>query len=129
MGGQGYSETVRALFFDPAGAGSFPEEAEGIVTGRAGSREQGAQVQIQLRLEGRRIVEARYLAWGCPVTIAAAAWLVQELAGSDLDEAAAVRGLDVMAALDAPAEKLGALLVVEDALGACLESAGASPNT
>lgn len=129
MQGQGYSEAVRQLFFHPVGAGPFPPEAAGVVSGQAGSREQGAQVQIQVCLAGRRIVEARFQAWGCPVTIAAASWLAQALAGRDLDAAARIRGLDLAQALEAPAEKLGVLLVVEDALSACLESARANPNT
>lgn len=117
------SPLLRQHFFRPVGAGSFEAGIPGVAQGCAGSREQGVAVQFQCRVEGERILEARFLAWGCPHSIAGASWLAEKLAGMGLAEAAKINGLMVSAALDVPADKLGSILILEDALGACLENA------
>lgn len=123
MNTPGYSPLVRQHFRHPKGAGSFEPGTPGVAQGCAGSREQGVAVQFQCRVEGEKIVEARFLAWGCPHSIAGASWVAEKLPGMGLGEAAGITGLEVSAALDVPAEKLGSILILEDALGACLENA------
>lgn len=119
----GYSRLVRQHFTHPAGAGSFEAGTAGVVQGCAGSREQGVAVQFQCRMDGNQICDVRFLAWGCPHSIAGASWLAEKLVGMDLGEAAGMTALGVSAALDVPAEKLGSILILEDALAACLENA------
>jgi NifU-like protein involved in Fe-S cluster formation len=118
-----YSPLVRRHFSGSEGVGRFEAGIPGVAQGCAGSREQGVAVQFQCRVEGERILEARFLAWGCPHSIAGASWLAEKLAGMGLAEAAGITGLEVSAALDVPADKLGSILILEDALGACLENA------
>jgi len=119
----GYSQLARQHFSHPVAAGSFEAGIPGVAQGCAGSREQGVAVQFQCRVEDGRIHEARFLAWGCPHSIAGASWLAEKLAGMGLGEAAQISGLEVSDALDVPADKLGSILILEDALGACLENA------
>lgn len=110
-------------FFEPFGAGSFVEGSPSVAEGRAGSRKRGVAVQLQCQIRDQKIVAARFLAWGCPHSIAAASWLAETLTGMSLDEASAISAMQIVAALGVPIDKLGSILVVEDALAACLENA------
>lgn len=114
---------LKRHFFEPVGAGSFAEGSPSVTEGRAGSRKRGVAVQLQCQLQGQKIMAARFLAWGCPHSIAAASWLTEKLTGLSLEEASGIGAMEIAAALEVPADKLGSILVLEDALAACLENA------
>jgi nitrogen fixation NifU-like protein len=118
-----YSPIVERYFADPIGAGDWPNGADPIVTGEAGSEEQGTRVRFELRSFDGVVTGARFRAFGCPHTIAAASWLTEHLPGRPLDSAMPVPILDLGQLLEVPTEKLGRLLVVEDALRAALAQA------
>lgn len=115
-----YGDLVRALFSATPGAGRVSAPGPGgpagdVYFGRGGGAACGAEVEFSLLVAGGRIVEARFLARGCPYTIAAASLVAGRLGGLPLAEA----GCDPHALareLEAPPEKLGRLLLVEDAL-------------
>jgi cysteine desulfurase len=103
---------------------------EGVHCAAAGSPEQGTWVQFNLQI-GRSgapvIQDARFQAYGCPHVIAVADWLTQNAVGREAAGAHPLRGLpEPVGALrerfDVPVEKLGRLLLVEDAWKAALAS-------
>jgi NifU-like protein involved in Fe-S cluster formation len=118
-----YSELVREHFERPQRAGRLA--GPDVRQGAAGSTERGVWVEFSVRVAEGRIADARFRAYGCPHTIAAASWVTQHLIGQPLAQAAELDPLELGETLDAPAEKLGNLLVVEDALRDCLDPAGA----
>jgi cysteine desulfurase len=91
------------------------DDAPGLITGRAGDREQGAAVALWLQTESGRIVAARFEAFGCPHVLAAASWLVEALPGFDRARLAAWDWQDVAQALQVPMAKYGRLLTLQDA--------------
>ena len=114
-----YSLEVQERFRSPAGAGEFAEETPLVVAGEAEDRTLNVWFRFQIAVSGTVICAARFRVFGCPHSIAAAAWVVNELEGRDV---AAIHELDVhelRRKLEAPVEKLGKLLVLEDALRAC----------
>jgi cysteine desulfurase len=121
-------EVVRLRELSPATEEKAPTPGD-WVTGAAGSIAAGTWVRFALRIGTGRVAEARFKAYGCPHTLAAVAWLAEQARGRTLAELAA-QGLDeVMRRLDIPAEKLGRLLIVQDALRECRErKIGASPH-
>lgn len=62
------------------------------------------------------IAAARFGAVGCPHVIAACEWVCREAEGRPLAFLSALTVREISAALSAPVEKTGSLLVVEDAL-------------
>jgi len=113
-----YSDLTRRYFETAPGAGTLAGAA--VASGAAGSRAQGAWVRFDLRIApaadgAPRIAEARFLAFGCPHTIAVAAWVAEQAAGRP-PSADLPRPLEeIRRQFDVPVEKLGRLLVVEDA--------------
>jgi hypothetical protein len=114
-GGAGYSPRVRALFDALPGAGDLPAGGR-VITGEAAAIDRGAWVRFEARLANGRIADCRFRAWGCPHTLAAAALAAAELAAG----APAPDARRLARELDAPAGKMGRLLVVEDAMQALL---------
>lgn len=114
-----YSLEVRERFRSPAGAGEFAEGTPQVVAGEAEDRTLNVWFRFQISVDGTVIRAAKFRVFGCPHSIAAAAWVASELDGRDI---AAIQDLDVhelRRKLDAPVEKLGKLLVLEDALREC----------
>ncbi len=91
-----------------------------LVSGEAGGAGQETWVRFQLLVSGDIVKDARFKALACPHTMTVAHWLCRELPGRQ--RAALIPGtpLSWAAAHGMPIEKLGRLLVVEDALGDCL---------
>jgi len=107
---------VRRLFSSLRHTGAL--DGPGVAIGEAGRQQRGTRVRFALRRHGPDILEARYLAYGCPHTLAVCEWLAQRLeAGEGLRVGTAT---DWARQLNIPAAKLGRLLVVEDALRAAL---------
>jgi len=95
-----------------------PEPGTGQwVQGRAGSRREGAQVlfHLQFRSDGT-VSDVRFQAFGCPHTLATAAWVAERLPGRSSRALVPGSPLDWAATLAVPAPKLGRLLRIEDAL-------------
>ncbi len=112
-----YNELTWARFATAAAAGEL--SAPAVRRGAAGSRRLGTWVQFDvLPSPGRRnaIVEAvRFQAFGCPHVIAVSDWIAECAVGRELTAGlpATIPALQRLFAV--PVEKLGRLLIVEDA--------------
>jgi len=118
--GSGYSDRVLELFRALPGAGNV-KSGEGIVVcGEAIALDQGAWVRFEARMDGERVVDSAFRAFGCPHTLAAAALVTEMLRTRPVADALAVGAAGISRELAAPATKMGRLLVVEDALRALI---------
>jgi len=108
-----YNVLTRRYFENPAGAGELA--GVDVCRGSAGSIENGTWVQFDLQTSSAIVRAARFLAFGCPHTIAVAAWLVEQAPGRPLTMALPEDVRALSARFDVPVPKLGRLLIVEDA--------------
>jgi NifU-like protein involved in Fe-S cluster formation len=112
-----YGAEVRRRMAALPGAGEIAP-GPAVAQARAGDREQGAEVLLQVRVESGRAAELRFRAFGCPHFIAAASWLTDRLRGA---ARAGFEGWDwreAATALEVPPAKFGRLLVLQDAVHA-----------
>jgi cysteine desulfurase len=116
------SPLTRRYFLAPARVPSFPTGAGPADTrhGRAGRQADGAQVFFELRTGGEIVKSARFSAYGCPHTLAVTAWICEVLEGARLADGPPGTPADWAEKFAVPAEKLGRLLIVEDALRAAM---------
>ena len=114
------AEVRRRLHVLPAW-GDLPD-APSVAKGRAGDREQGAEVAFAVRIERNRVAEARFKAFGCPHVLAAASWLAEVALGLDCDQLKAWDWQEVARALDVPPAKFGRLLTLQDAIRAVVRN-------
>lgn len=118
-----YSPLVRELFATLPRCGELSAGPGTTVAGEAMALERGAWIRLEARLDGGRFVDCAFRAWGCPHTLGAAAIAAERLVGWRPGMPAPVNAHALAALLAAPAEKLGRLLVVEDAMQALLQGA------
>ena len=122
-----YSELTRRHFEGPARVGTL--SGLDCYRGAAGSRSSGTWVQFDVRLiaaaagAAGRVREVRFLAFGCPHVIAAAALIAELAEGGSVDPRLPQSIQTLRERLEAPIEKLGRLFVVEDAWLAALRAA------
>ncbi len=65
------------------------------VAGKAGNKDCGSLVRIELRLRAGSVAEARYQAHGCPATLASASQVCARVTGRSLLEAAAISEAEI----------------------------------
>jgi len=111
-------EVTRLRTLSPAS--EPPGEPEpGEVVGEAGRPGQEVWVRFRLRVQDGVVKSALFKAYGCPHTLGVAAWVAERLRGRGRADLAPGTPAEWAEALAVPVEKLGRLLVVEDALADC----------
>jgi NifU-like protein involved in Fe-S cluster formation len=115
-----YNEITRRYFESSPCAGMLM--GNGVHRGASGDRERGTWVQFDVQA-ATAITAARFLCFGCPHTIAISAWVADTAAGRPLIPALPEDVRTLSARFELPAEKLGRLLVIEDAWVAVLRAA------
>jgi NifU-like protein involved in Fe-S cluster formation len=119
-----YSNLTWRHFESPACAGVLA--GVDVRRGAAGSRAQGTWVQFDVRIGSRNRVStldaARFLAYACPHVIAVADWVAQNAVGRPAESVLPESVHALRERFEVPIEKLGRLLIVEDAWIAALSS-------
>jgi NifU-like protein involved in Fe-S cluster formation len=116
-----YSELTLRYFESAPGAGAL--SGPDAFRGAAGSRGRGTWVQFDLQVSSGTIQAARFQAFGCPHTIAAAAWVAEQAVGRHLRSALPETAEELSKRFAVPVEKRGRLLIIEDAWAAAAAAA------
>lgn len=113
-----YSEKVMDHFMNPRNMGVI-EDASG--TGRVGNAKCGDIMQVYLKIENDRILDAKFKTFGCGAAIATSSMATELVKGKTIEEALKVTNKAVMEALDGlPPVKVHCSLLAEEALNAAL---------
>jgi nitrogen fixation NifU-like protein len=120
MAGLPYGPQVLDHYLHPRNVGSFAPSDVQVGSALVGSPALGEVLKLQIRLRDATIAEARFRAFGGGSAIAVGSWLTERLQGCTLDDALAIRGPDILAALELPAEKLHSALLAQDAIRAAV---------
>ena len=116
-----YSELTLHYFETAPAAGVLT--GPDVYRGAAGSRAQGTWVQFDLQVNGGIIQAARFLAFGCPHTIAVSAWVAEHAGGAVIRVALPEGVPELSERFAVPPEKRGRLLIIEDAWVAAVTGA------
>ena len=115
-----YSDAFKDHLANPRSAGTLADadaEAEQV------NPVCGDRLRLALRLRGGRIEEARFLAYGCPPTLACGSALAEMLEGMTLQEAALVTRARIVAAVGGlPARKQHAAALAAETLREALST-------
>jgi len=110
-------EVTRLRELSPAS--ESPGGAPSVASGEAGGPGQETWVRFHLAVANDIVKAARFKAYGCPHTVEVAQWLTDRLPGRRRDEGVPGNPAEWAQTLGVPVDRLGRLLVVEDALLAC----------
>jgi nitrogen fixation protein NifU and related proteins len=107
-----YSDLVLDHFRSPRNAGRLPNATAQV---QAANPVCGDVLELAARVEGGRIVEARFLCRGCTTAIACASFLTERLTGATTAAAGAMTAEEISSALGElpPATFHGAQLAVD----------------
>jgi NifU-like protein involved in Fe-S cluster formation len=119
-----YGARVRELFASPDHAGDLEKPQL-----RAQITDHGVRIALAADTDGDIIVSLRFRAWGCPHLIAAAEAFCRGFEGRPVTALQAFSAAEIMQTLPVPREKMGRILVLEDAVRSLGQSARVSPNS
>ena len=114
-----YGSEVEQRFLSPSRVGEFEEGTPGLVSGEAQDRTLIVWIRFQIQVLDGTIRAARFNVYGCPYTVAAADWAAEWLEGRPSEALTKLGMRERHQALGVPVEKLGNLLVLEDAAAQC----------
>ncbi|MEK6619213.1 MAG: Fe-S cluster assembly scaffold IscU [Nitrospirota bacterium] len=115
-----YSDKVVEHFNNPRNMGSFKKDEEGVGTGIVGAPECGDVMKLQIKVQGERIVDAKFKTFGCGSAIASSSLATEWMKGKTLEEAAKIKNTDIVQELNLPPVKIHCSVLAEDAIKAAL---------
>lgn len=110
-------EVTRLRDLSPASEGSAAPAS--TLVGEAGGPGRDTWVRFHVDIEDGVVKAARFKAYGCPHTLNVVDWITHRLTGRRREDGPPGTPASWAEALCVPVEKLGRLLVIEDALQAC----------
>jgi len=112
-----YNDLTRHHFESATNAGVLAGPS--IRRGEAGSRTQGTWVRFDVQIDSSNrpetLTAVRFLAYACPHVVAVADWIATCAVGLKAESSLPESVLSLQQRFDVPTEKLGRLLILEDA--------------
>jgi NifU-like protein involved in Fe-S cluster formation len=114
-----YSETFKDHIANPRNAGELPDAN---ATAEQTNPVCGDRLRLSLRIRDGRIEAARFLAYGCPPTLACGSVIAAMLAGMSIEEAMQLTRKDIVSALGGlPRQRQHAAALAIETLRAAIE--------
>jgi len=115
-----YSDKVIDHYNNPRNMGSFKKDEDGVGTGIVGAPECGDVMKLQIKVQGEKIVDAKFKTFGCGSAIASSSLATEWMKGKTLEEAAKIKNTDIVQELNLPPVKIHCSVLAEDAIKAAL---------
>ena len=116
-----YSAKVLDHYNNPRNVGSFNKDDVQIGTGVVGAPECGDVMKLQIKVEGDRIVDAKFKTFGCGSAIASSSLATQWIKGKSLDEARKINNSQIVKELSLPPVKIHCSVLAEDAIKSAIK--------
>jgi len=87
-----------------------------VGTGMVGAPACGDVMKLQIKVNGGVIEDAKFKTYGCGSAIASSSLLTEWVKGKTLDEARAIKNIDIVEELSLPPVKIHCSVLAEDAI-------------
>ena len=112
-----YSDKVMRHFEDPQNVGSLDKNDPQVGTALVGAPACGDVMQLQLKITEDGIIEdAKFKTFGCGSAIASSSLVTTMVKGKRIEEASALRNVDIASELELPPQKIHCSVLAEDAI-------------
>jgi len=116
-----YGEKVLDHYENPRNVGSF-ENDDNVGTGMVGAPACGDVMKLQIKVDSNGVIEdAVFKTYGCGSAIASSSLLTEWVKGKTLDEAKAIKNIEIAEELALPPVKIHCSVLAEDAINAAIE--------
>jgi nitrogen fixation NifU-like protein len=116
-----YSEKVLDHYSNPRNVGALDKKAPDVGTGIVGAPECGDVMKLQIKVEGDRIVDAKFKTFGCGSAIASSSLATQWIKGKTLAEAGKISNTEIVHELTLPPVKIHCSVLAEDAIKSAIK--------
>ena len=117
-----YSEKVIDHYENPRNVGKMDSTDENVGTGMVGAPACGDVMRLQIKVNDDDIIEdAKFKTYGCGSAIASSSLLTEWVKGKNLEEASAIKNMDIANELALPPVKIHCSVLAEDAIKAAIE--------
>jgi len=115
-----YGEKVLDHYENPRNVGSF-ENSSNVGTGMVGAPACGDVMKLQIKVNAEGVIEdAVFKTYGCGSAIASSSLLTEWVKGKTLDEALAIKNIQIAEELALPPVKIHCSVLAEDAISAAI---------
>ena len=116
-----YSEKVLDHYENPRNVGTFDPKKDNIGTGMVGAPACGDVMRLQIEVEDGIIKDAKFKTYGCGSAIASSSLVTEMVKGMTLDQASAVKNMDIVEELALPPVKIHCSVLAEDAIKSAIK--------
>jgi nitrogen fixation NifU-like protein len=115
-----YGEKVLDHYENPRNVGSF-ENTNNVGTGMVGAPACGDVMKLQIKVNAEGVIEdAVFKTYGCGSAIASSSLLTEWVKGKTLDQALAIKNIQIAEELALPPVKIHCSVLAEDAISAAV---------
>jgi nitrogen fixation NifU-like protein len=116
-----YSEKVVEHAENPRNVGTLDKGDDNVGTGLVGAPACGDVMRLQIKVgEGGVIEDAKFKTFGCGSAIASSSLATEWIKGKTIDEAEAIKNVDIVNELNLPPVKIHCSVLAEDAIKAAI---------
>ena len=116
-----YSEKVLDHYDNPRNVAKMDMNDKSVGTGMVGAPACGDVMKLQIKVEGGVIEDAKFKTYGCGSAIASSSLLTEWVKGKTLDEARAIKNIDIVEELSLPPVKIHCSVLAEDAIKSAIK--------
>ncbi len=118
-----YSDKVIDHYEHPRNVGALDRSDPRVGTGMVGAPECGDVMKLQIKVneETGVIEDAKFKTFGCGSAIASSSLATEWVKGKTIDEALAIRNVDIVNELSLPPVKIHCSVLAEDAIKAAID--------
>ena len=117
-----YSDKVVEHAENPRNVGTLDKNDPNVGTGLVGAPACGDVMRLQIKVTDDGIIEdAKFKTFGCGSAIASSSLATEWLKGKTIDEAAAIKNVDIVNELNLPPVKIHCSVLADDAIKSAIE--------
>jgi nitrogen fixation NifU-like protein len=116
-----YSDKVIDHYENPRNVGKMDAKDKNVGTGMVGAPACGDVMRLQIKVDDAGVIEdAKFKTYGCGSAIASSSLVTEWVKGKTLEEAAAIKNMDIAEELALPPVKIHCSVLAEDAIAAAI---------
>ena len=117
-----YSTKVLDHYENPRNVGKMDDSDPTVGTGMVGAPACGDVMKLQIKVEDGIITDAKFKTYGCGSAIASSSLITEWVKGMTLEQASAIKNIDLAEELALPPVKIHCSILAEDAIKAAIKN-------